>query len=381
MSNGLCQTTCLNQGKGVAILSGTDCYCSNNVPGDTVDLSKCAIGCPGYKDQENCAGNGFFGYLVTNGPSSTVFQSSSTTSSANNKPSTQQNAPGTTMVTKTTQVTQTDEDNDTVQVTLTVSQTNSQSTTSTSSSQISVQPSTVFSYITVNGTVSQEFKTLYITQNESQSSGSSQSSNANDAQVTPPPTTDPSTDTAEPQNQNKSTFFDDTAKVAGTFTAVGVVVLGVVSGILYCCCIGSRNHNNGDFTDEESQSSAEELSIDHEKQANNRLSNSSLSMQRNSSHKSLFKMFAGDKSGAGVNRSSSRKKLMSKGSPNPNSPDGSNGNSGDSIIMFPINEVDARLDPYTMFLNTNLSKKSLADEHDYSRKLKIANPEISEKEV
>ncbi|EGW32622.1 uncharacterized protein SPAPADRAFT_138656 [Spathaspora passalidarum NRRL Y-27907] len=395
MSNGLCQNTCLNQGKGVAILSGTNCYCTDNVPADTVDLSKCAIGCPGYKDQENCAGNGYFGYLIINGPSSTVTKQSPTPSTApstnkktqptdNNQPSNEPSSdqpsadqPGTTMITQTTEITQTQQDSDIVKVTTTVSKVNSDS------SQASMQPSTVFSYVTINGTLSQEIKTLYITQVTAETSSTDPSdslavsSNVNDREGAPTTTSD--TDAKEKADQNKSTFFDDTAKVAGTFTAVGVVVLGLVSGILYCCCAGSRNHHNGDYTDEESQSSGDELSIDHEKQAGTQLSTPSHSVKRNSSHKSVFKLFTGEKDS--VNRSSSRKKLMSKNSPNPNIPEDANASAGGSIIMFPINEVDARLDPYTMFLNTNLSKQSLGDEKDYSRKLKIINPEISAKEV
>lgn len=47
----------------------------------------------------------------------------------------------------------------------------------------------------------------------------------------------------------------------------------------------------------------------------------------------------------------------------------------DGGAMFPINEIDSRLDPDTMFLNQNFSNKSLGDNQDYSRKLKITNPE------
>ena len=44
--------------------------------------------------------------------------------------------------------------------------------------------------------------------------------------------------------------------------------------------------------------------------------------------------------------------------------------------MFPITEFDSRLDPNTMFMNNNESKKSFGDENDYSRKiLTVANPE------
>ena len=72
MSNGLCRDTCSKDGYAVAVLSGNDCYCTNDVPADTTDMSNCEIGCPGYKDQENCAGDGYFGYLIIGQPSATV---------------------------------------------------------------------------------------------------------------------------------------------------------------------------------------------------------------------------------------------------------------------------------------------------------------------
>lgn len=43
MSNGLCRDTCSKDGYAVAVLSGNDCYCTNDVPADTTDMSNCEI--------------------------------------------------------------------------------------------------------------------------------------------------------------------------------------------------------------------------------------------------------------------------------------------------------------------------------------------------
>lgn len=172
--------------------------------------------------------------------------------------------------------------------------------------------------------------------------------------------------------KSSSSFFDSTAKVAGTFTAVGVVVVAALSSILYCCCFGGGRHSD-DYSDEENQYSSDELSIGNEKAVGERglkpsLRASSANLNRNNLSKSILSLFnlGAAAGGAGVSRSTLKKRLNPKGS--------SNDLSGGP--MFPILEFDHRLDPATMFQTNNESKMSLADEQDYSRRiLHIANPE------
>lgn len=221
------------------------------------------------------------------------------------------------------------------------------------------------------------------------------------------------------QNTNKSAFFSDKGKVAGTFTAVGVVVLGIASAILYCCCCcgagaarrRSKSSNDiGDefISDEENRYSSDE-SVTHEKTVvrppNAYSKHSSFSsLKRDNSSKTLFSLFnggadreannysfnghvttMGSTGGAGVNRNLSRKKLMSRRNSTKDSPSlgGSSGGlhhsdgsiSGGPGVIFPIDELDNRLDFGSMFLNTIDSNKLFGDGNDYSRKLKITNPD------
>ena len=183
-----------------------------------------------------------------------------------------------------------------------------------------------------------------------------------------------------PQDQQEC-IFDDKGKVAGTFTAVGIVVVGIVGAMLYCCCCfggaGGRHNDHDGYSDEENQYSSDELSVNHATVVAPYSKQSSFStLKRDSSSKTLFAYFTGDNTNkeSGVNRSSSRRKLMSRRSSQMSSSPNNNPEA-DGGAMFPINEIDSRLDPDTMFLNQNFSNKSLGDNQDYSRKLKITNPE------
>lgn len=183
---------------------------------------------------------------------------------------------------------------------------------------------------------------------------------------------------ADPNDNQQKSFFDSTGKVAGTFTAVGVVVVGALGTLFYCCCFGAGRRND-DYSDEENQYSSDELSIGGEKPAAagavNYHSKSSLrssNLKRDNLSKSILSIFnpgtgAGVMAGSHVGRSMSKKKL------NPNKELAAD-TSGP--IMFPILEFDTRLDPLTMFQTSNASKFSFADENDYSRRiLHVANPE------
>jgi hypothetical protein len=187
-------------------------------------------------------------------------------------------------------------------------------------------------------------------------------------------------------SHKSNSFFNSPGKVAGTFTAVGVVVVGLVAGVLYCCCVGAacfgrRNDHDRFSNDESSVGSANQekayANIMSAKAVNNQSSpqmytsstnddnslESTSPIKRNPSSKSIFNIFnSGDN---GIARTASKKKLNTGSKP---------ANELNDIVMFPINEFDVRLNPDTMFLNHNFSNKSLDDDQDYSRKLRVANP-------
>ena len=219
----------------------------------------------------------------------------------------------------------------------------------------------------MNGNPTDVVKTQYVTDSpsstdEPESTSSSGSSNEAGAD--------------ENKSKENNSFFDSTGKVAGTFTAVGVVVLGFLLGIVYCCF--KKSHD--DYADEENQYSSDEYSINNEKAMmpavipdSKNSSTVSSNLKRDNSNKSIFSYFTAANNNSGVTRSSSRKKLT-KHSRNDLV------QSHDPIlggqIMFPITEFDSRLDPDAMLMNNNESKKSFGDENDYSRKiLTVANPE------
>jgi len=219
----------------------------------------------------------------------------------------------------------------------------------------------------VNGSPTEIVKTQYVTDSPSStedSDSAASSGSSNEA------------GTDENKSKESNSFFDSTGKVAGTFTAVGVVVFGLLLAIGYCCF--KKSH---DYADEENQYSSDEYSLNNEKAmmpavvpGSKNSSTVSSNLKRDNSSKSIFSYFtAANNNNSGVTRSSSRKKLT-KHSRNDLV------QSQDPILggqlMFPITEFDSRLDPNTMFMNNNESKKSFGDENDYSRKiLTVANPE------
>lgn len=420
MSNGLCSDNCSKSGYAVAITQNENCWCSNYVPSDTVSLSDCSTNCPGYP-YEKCGGDGLYGYVVvgqvsgtqgantasstTSTTSSTSPTTTSTTSTSPTTTSTTSNSPTTSSsptttsteapttsahaATLTTQVRVTTQVSETVKVTQTymVSDAADSSTSassspssdsnndsSSSSASQSVQVTTIYSVKTVNtGEETQLVRTEYVT--TIPSAAPSLTSAASSASS--------SSDGAVPENKSSNSFFDSKGKVAGTFTAVGIVVVGLVSGILYCCCCCRGGKHDDDFTDEENQYSSDELSITNEKPAvpatfySNQSKNSSpqvsTHLKRNSSSKSILSLFSPATNGnSGVGRTSSKKKL----NPLKHVRSDLNSNMNDGAMMFPISEFDTRLDPNSMFLNTNESTKTLGDEQDYSRRvLQITNPE------
>ena len=75
-SNGYCHDKC--DGYAYAIVQGESCWCSNSAPGDTTSLSECDVACPGF-GYEYCgdSSKGVFGYIAL-GSASTGSDGSST---------------------------------------------------------------------------------------------------------------------------------------------------------------------------------------------------------------------------------------------------------------------------------------------------------------
>lgn len=186
--------------------------------------------------------------------------------------------------------------------------------------------------------------------------------------VTPTPTESielATSSSASAETNSGSSFFDSKGKVAGTFTAVGIVVAALICGLLYCCCCVKRtkDENEDAYTDEENRySSDESLSKTPVLKSGNQ------SLKRDNSSKSIFSLL-GKESAGGVSRTLSRKKLNTQKNQAVDLSD---------IQMFPITEFesnkhDSRLEPF--FLQNNLSLQTFGDENDYSRKLQIVNPD------
>lgn len=375
MSNGLCHNHCQSAGTNYGIVQRSQCWCSDSLPGSSVDMSKCQVDCPGFPS-DNCATTGFYGYLDINDPSNSDIAISSSSSSSSNiasKTSSPSSRSSSTVILSSSTTNSISASSSTASTL--VSSSNSQSlSTGDQSSDIEVTsseteigstftPTTVVSIMTVDGTqVSTEFVTAAPSSTQENSTPSSSA-------------------LGSPTNRNNS-FFDSTGKVAGTFSAVGVVVVALIGGILYCCCCLKKN-NHDDYSDEEQFSSDESVSAKtpnldskFDPPSNQILKSpsqphsASHSLKRDNSNKSIFSLLGKDST---ISRSLSKKKLTS----NTNNTIVNN-EDFEGLQMFPITELDSRrhdsrLEP--MFLNQNASNQTLNDDIDYSRKLKIINPD------
>ncbi|KAI0158863.1 hypothetical protein BJ166DRAFT_316077 [Pestalotiopsis sp. NC0098] len=82
-SDGLCTAFCSDS--AFAIVQNKNCWCSDYVPGTTVDTSECNTNCPGYPS-DTCGGDGLYGYIGlskepagTSGAETTTAAASTTT--------------------------------------------------------------------------------------------------------------------------------------------------------------------------------------------------------------------------------------------------------------------------------------------------------------
>jgi cell wall integrity and stress response component len=80
-SNGACQDEC-SANYAFAVVQYQQCWCSNYIPADQLDVSECNQACPGYPD-ESCGNkdSGHYGYVKLNkSPSGTAGAASDTSS-------------------------------------------------------------------------------------------------------------------------------------------------------------------------------------------------------------------------------------------------------------------------------------------------------------
>ncbi|KAL5114587.1 hypothetical protein ACEQ8H_007556 [Pleosporales sp. CAS-2024a] len=101
MSNGNCTNHCRQEGAwAFAVIKYQDCYCSNYIPRDQQDMTKCQVTCPGY-GAEFCGNidDGLFIYIENGTPSGTASapasaqRTSSSASSPGSNHSPQSDAP------------------------------------------------------------------------------------------------------------------------------------------------------------------------------------------------------------------------------------------------------------------------------------------------
>ncbi|CAN6665463.1 hypothetical protein TRVA0_037S00386 [Trichomonascus vanleenenianus] len=325
-SIGLCSGTC--NGYAYAILQGKSCWCSNYTPSESTSNGKCSSGCPGYQ-QDSCGNTNddLYSYILLATPSGTASASSSSTSSTSStssKTSSSSTSSATSSASSSSSLS---------------SSSSSSSSSSASSSSSSNTPKV--SVLTITGAA----QTRTVTH-----SGATGSPGSETNQAEPNTTTGSGTSIGlRPDNKTASdsggSFFDDKGKVAGVFTVVGIVAAGIIAAIVFFVF----KHNRGlqHYHPEEGfeGSSPGTLNGDSKGFLNGNSYGSSQLKRDQSAATTLAGLGFDEKARI------------------------------DSTIV-PIT-VDQRLDPGQMFMqwDHNDSRRSLQDEHDYSRKLRVTNPD------
>lgn len=297
-STGLCQDSC--SGYAYAILQGKSCWCSNYAPGDTGSSGDCDESCPGFPDDKCGSSNkGMFNYILLSTPSGTKSASSASSSSTSSSKS---------------------------------SSTSSSTTTSSSSSSTTMRTtskSDQVSVVTITG--KQETRTVKAT--------SSDPTGVSGAGMHSSPTESATMSKDKQDDDNKDSFFDNKGKVAGTFTAVGLVAAALILALIFFLCYRKRKRAEAEGGQTPSSYSGHSPNPLNEKGATG--------LQRDQSNATTLAGIGYDEKG----------RL-------------------DNTTIVPIT-VDQRLDPGQMFMrwDQNDSRRSLQDEHDYSRKLRVTNPD------
>lgn len=356
-SNGLCADTCSGYTYAIVLYKG--CWCSNTAPSDTIDLSKCDVDCPGYP-YEFCGDetNNYYGYIQLKQVSSTTTaataaataatstSATATTTTTSSTSSTTSSRSGTTTVTlaSTTstskQVTSTTTTSSTPSSTSSTSpQTTTTTTTPSSSTGTSQTTSTTTSAHIIISTVPPVTSYIYSLMTIT----GSQQVAITTTEVISTSISEPTTTAVKDTSRTNKSFFQSPGKVAGTFTAVGIVVLAIIATLIYCLFFAAgRRHRNGDAYIEEDNGSSNIASPDNEKIIG----------------------------GTTPPLPFVPPITVTQAPVRPGVPRLSTNSLDDDYI-----EVDQRLDPRQMFMNwENGSRKSLNDNTDYSRRvLRVTN--------
>ncbi|KAK9323715.1 hypothetical protein V1517DRAFT_319665 [Lipomyces orientalis] len=372
-SYGACLSTCQSE-YALAILQDFQCWCSNEAPGDSTELSLCSVdSCPGYPSDP--CGNlekGLYGYISIAPPSGTAGASSPsstsarhTTSASSSEESTSTEPPTTsepaeTSTTDRTSTRSSTTDSSTESSTTSSSLSSSISSTtssSQSSSSMSASSSTTdtptLSLIVSVTTVAGATKTLLITQTVSTAtfipSPSSSTTSADSS------ATGIANSTA---NLSSSSFWDSRGKVAGTFVAVGVVALLLVLLLVFLLRRRRRRSNDEDHDATGKAPHTPPMNVPPLSKygfSSNRRRRSTSTLGPRAATLDSEKHHSTAVAAAGYGGAYS--------APPP------------PTERF---QVDQRIDPGTMYVqyHDNYSRGSLRDEYDYSRRvLKVLNPD------
>lgn len=228
-SNGLCQDNCV--GYAFAIVNDDDCYCSNFMPSEVVDLSDCYIECSGYPI-EYCGGEDYYGYIELGEASGTITESESVIETYSSELTSSTIIPTSlSTLTSSSLLTSYDSTPTSSSTSSTIESPSSLPEIPTTSSLVSASTSlnVITSVIYSVHTVTADQSTHYVTSQISTTILASETSSA----------------------VNKSGFFQSKGKVAGVFTVVaivGLVLLCLLVFMIFRCV----RHKNDEELDNES---------------------------------------------------------------------------------------------------------------------------------
>ncbi len=257
-SNGYCHDKC--DGYAYAIVQGESCWCSNYAPGDTTSLSECDVACPGF-GYEYCgdSSKGVFGYVAL-GPSAsgTSSDGSASTSVDDGGASSSTSDPDSSSESDFSSSTEASEDESSSSTSSSETQaetTQAETTQASSTEKQAVQSTTTSDSSTSStpkSTQTAQQSSTTVQESEVVSTYYSVSTMTGDSQKTVTQTllqtlTTAQTQTSTPSAASSGTkgssqggdngksngFFSDSGKVAGVFTAVGVVCAVLIAGLAF----------------------------------------------------------------------------------------------------------------------------------------------------
>ena len=363
-SMGACSQTC--SGRAFAIVQGSNCWCSDLAPGSTTSSSSCNTECPGFPT-DNCGGtqNGAYAYYQLAQASGTATDASSTPttaasnngngSSSGNSGNGNGNGNGGLTTTTATQAATPTTSAQQQRVTVIVTQSASGRPASTvTAPATNGNPSVV--YVTVPATnttptTTSSGRTTLATTTSSNGAGTRSSSGAGTSATT----LGSNVNSSLASNNADSSFFSSPGKVAGTFVAVGLVLLAIIGGLLWFFCVRRRksDEEKGGYGRNDSPTSTVDGTA------------SLAGHSRSGSNARLFGAVGNEK----LQRGGTTSTKAGRGAPSP-----IQWPNGETTDVVP---VDQRMDPRPMLMrfDSNYSRHSLRDEEDYSRRvLTVTNP-------